>query len=162
VVILKESPRDWLLVGVVAFLVLATNLPERWTDFLSIDRRYLLAGLIGFVAVALIRYLKFALLLVVVLLAVGANLPDEIAREFNVDRQVAVLGLVVMVVISLSNKLLNLPTGLEKSGRTNTARGVVHRHSQGPYRRRAVARQPGRERQRAHHQRQDAVDGGVF
>jgi len=74
VVILKESPRDWMLVGIVSFLVIANNLPEQWTDWLSIDRRILLGGLIGFVAIALLRYLKFALLLVVVLLAVGANI----------------------------------------------------------------------------------------
>jgi hypothetical protein len=114
-----------MLVGIVGFLAIANNLPEQWTDYLSIDRRILLGGLIGFVVVALIRYLKFALLLVVVLLAVGANLPTEIAREFGVDPQVAMLGLVVMIVISLSNKLLKLPTGLEKSGRTKTAHGAA-------------------------------------
>lgn len=124
-IVLKESPRDWALVGVVAFLVVATNLPEEWTEFLSIDRRYLLAALIGFVAIALIRYLKFALLLVVVLLAIGANLPDEIAKGFGVDPQIAMLGLVVMIVISLSNKLLKLPSGLEKTGRTKTAHGAA-------------------------------------
>ncbi len=124
-VILKESPRDWVLVGIVGFLVIVNNLPEQWTDFLSIDRRWLLGGLIGFVAVALIRYLKFTLLLVVILLAVGANLPDEVAREFGIDPQMAILGLVVMIVISLSNKLLKLPTGLEKTGRTKTAHGAA-------------------------------------
>jgi ankyrin repeat protein len=35
------------------------------------------------------------------------------------------LGLVVMIVVSLSNKLLKLPTGLEKSGRTKTAHGAA-------------------------------------
>lgn len=124
-VILKESPRDWALVGIVGFLAIANNLPEQWTDFLSIDRRYLLGGLIGFVVVALIRYLKFALLLVVVLLAVGANLPEEIAKEFGIDPQIAILGLVVMIVVSLSNKLLKLPTGLEQTGRTKTAHGAA-------------------------------------
>lgn len=124
-VILKESPRDWTLVGIVGLLVIANNLPEQWTDFLSIDRRYLLGGLIGFVAIALIRYLKFALLLVVVLLAVGANLPEEVAKEFGIDSQVAMLGLVVMIIVSLSNKLLKLPTGLEQTGRTKTAHGAA-------------------------------------
>jgi len=125
VVILKESPRDWLLVAIVGSLAVINNLPEQWTDYLSIDRRWLLGGLIGFVAVALIRYLKFTLLLVVALLAVGANLPDEIAKEFSIDSQMAMLGLVLMIVISLSNKLLKLPTGLEKTGRTKTAHGAA-------------------------------------
>jgi len=125
VVILKESPRDWMLVGVVSFLVIANNLPEQWTDWLSIDRRILLGGLIGFIAIALLRYLKFALLLVVVLLAVGANLPEEIGKEFGLDPQIAMLGLVVMIVVSLSNKILKLPTGLEQTGRTKTAHGAA-------------------------------------
>jgi hypothetical protein len=125
VVILKESPRDWLLVGVVGLLAIANNLPEQWTDFLSIDRRFLLGGLICFVAVALIRYLKFALLLAVALLAIGANLPGEIAKEFGIDPQIALLGIVVMIVVSLSNKLLKLPTGLDQTGRTKTVHGAA-------------------------------------
>jgi len=125
VVLLKESPRDWLLVGIVGLLAIANNLPEQWTDLLSIDRHYLLAGLIAFVAVALIRYLKFTLLLVVILLFVGANLPDQLAKEFSFDPRIAILGLVVMIVASLSNKVLRLPTGLEKSGRTQTVHGAA-------------------------------------
>jgi ankyrin repeat protein len=35
------------------------------------------------------------------------------------------LGLVAMIVISLSNRLLKLPTGLEKSGRSKTAHGAA-------------------------------------
>lgn len=123
-IILKESPRDWILVGVVGVLVVINNLPEQWTESL-IDRRFLLGALIGFVAIALIRYLKFALLLAMALLAIGANLPSEIAKEFGVDPQIALLGVVVMVVISLSNKILKLPTGLDKTGRTKTVHGAA-------------------------------------
>ena len=125
IVLLKESPRDWLLVGVVGLLAVANNLPEQWTDFLHIDRRLLLGGLIGFVAVALIRYLKFALLLAVVLLAIGANLPEEIAKEFGIDTQIVLLGVIAMIVVALSNKLLKLPTGLDETGRTKTVHGAA-------------------------------------
>jgi hypothetical protein len=125
VVILKESPRDWGLVAVVLLLSIGANLPEEWTAWINLDRRYLLGGLIAVVAVALVRYLKFTLILVIVVLAAGANVPADIAQEFGIDPQISLLGLVAMVVISLSNRLLKLPTGLEKSGRSKTAHGAA-------------------------------------
>jgi len=125
VVILKESPRDWGLVAVVVLLSIGANLPAEWTDWINFDRRYLLGGLIAVVAVALVRYLKFTLILVIVVLAAGANVPEDIAREFGIDPQISLLGLVAMIVISLSNRLLKLPTGLEKSGRSKTAHGAA-------------------------------------
>ncbi len=122
-VLLKESKRDWALVVVVALLAIGANLPLELTEQFSIDRRYFLAGLIGVVGIALVRYLKFALLLLVVFLAIGANLPDEIAKEFGVEPQMMLLGLVAMVVISLSNRIWKIPTGLEKSGRPQSVHG---------------------------------------
>ncbi|MEW6331293.1 MAG: ankyrin repeat domain-containing protein [Pseudomonadota bacterium] len=124
-VILKESPRDWGLVAIVVLLSLGANLPEEWTAWINFDRRFLLGGLIAVVAVALVRYLKFTLILVIVALAAGANVPEDIAREFGIDPQISLLGLVAMIVISLSNRLLKLPTGLEKSGRSKTAHGAA-------------------------------------
>lgn len=124
-VILKESPRDWGLVAVVVLLSIGANLPEEWTSWINLDRRYLLGGLIAVVAVALVRYLKFTLILVIVVLAAGANVPADIAEEFGIDPQISLLGLVAMIVISLSNRLLKLPTGLEKSGRSKTAHGAA-------------------------------------
>jgi hypothetical protein len=124
-VILKESPRDWGLVIVVILLSVGANLPNAWTDWITFDRRYLLGGLIAVVAVALVKYLKFTLILVIVALAVGANVPADLAKEFGFDPQISLLGLVVMIVVSLSNKLLKLPTGLEKSGRSKTAHGAA-------------------------------------
>jgi hypothetical protein len=125
VVVLKETSRDWLLVALVVLLSIGANLPEEWTDLLYIDRRYLLAALLLVVAIALVRYLKFALLLAVVILAVGANLPQDMAEEFGVDPQIMLLGLVAMVVISLSNKFLKLPTGLEQTGRSQSVHGAA-------------------------------------
>ncbi|MHB1142805.1 MAG: ankyrin repeat domain-containing protein [Sulfuricaulis sp.] len=124
-VILKESPRDWGLVAIVVLLSIGANLPDEWTAWINFDRRYLLGGLIAVVAVALVRYLKFTLILVIVVLAAGANVPEDIAREFGIDPQISLLGLVAMIVISLSNRLLKLPTGLEKSGRSKTAHGAA-------------------------------------
>ena len=124
-VILKETPRDWGLVAVVVLLSIGANLPEEWTAWINFDRRFLLGGLIAVIAVALVRYLKFTLILVIVALAAGANVPEDIAREFGIDPQISLLGLVAMIVISLSNRLLRLPTGLEKSGRSKTAHGAA-------------------------------------
>jgi hypothetical protein len=125
VVILKESSRDWAVVALVLLLSVAANLPTEMTDYFSIDRRYLLGGLLAVVGVALVRYLKFTLVLVIVILAIGANIPEDIAKEFGVDPQIMLLALVAMIVISLSNRLLKLPVGLEKSGRTKSAHGAA-------------------------------------
>lgn len=124
-VLLRESPRDWMLVAVVALLATGANLPAEWVDFINIDRRYFLFGLIGVVGVALVRYLKFALLLIVVFLAIGANLPNELAAEFGIDPQILLIGLAAMIVISLSNKIWKLPTGIDKSGRPPSAHGTA-------------------------------------
>lgn len=124
-VLLRESSRDWLLVGLVALLAIGANLPEGLADYITIDRRYFIFGLIAVVGVALVRYLKFALLLIVVFLAIGANLPQEIANEFGVDPQIMLLGLVAMVVISLSNKIWKLPSGLDKTGRPASLHGAA-------------------------------------
>jgi hypothetical protein len=125
VVVLKESKRDWVLVGLVMLLAVAANLPPELQETLSIDRRILLAGLLAVVGVALVRYLKFTLILVIAILAIGANLPEEIAKEFGIDPQIMLLALVAMMVVSLSNKLLKLPTGLEKSGRSKSVHGAA-------------------------------------
>ncbi len=124
-VLLRESSRDWLLVTLVALLAVGANLPEGLSDYVLVDRRYFIFGLIAVVGVALVRYLKFALLLVVVFLAIGANLPAEIADEFGVDQQIMLLALVAMIVVSLSNKLWKLPTGLNKSGRSPSVHGAA-------------------------------------
>ena len=123
--IFKESPRDWWLVAVVALLSIGANLPREWTDLINLDRRYLLGGLIAVIGVALVKYLKFTLILVVVLLAIGANLPADVAKEFNIDPQIMLFGLVAMIVTSLINRVLKLPTGLEKGGRSKMAHGAA-------------------------------------
>lgn len=124
-VLLRESPRDWVLVTVVALLAVGVNLPSEWTDLVHLDRRYFLFGLIAVIGIALVRYLKFALLLVVVFLAIGANLPGELAKEFGIDPQIMLIVLAAMVVISLSNKIWKLPTGIGKSSRPPSVHGAV-------------------------------------
>ena len=67
--LLKESSRDWYVVGLVGILALAANLPVKYAAWLHIDTKYLLAVLIAVVGVSLLKYLKFTLILVVVMLA---------------------------------------------------------------------------------------------
>lgn len=124
-VLLRESPRDWMLVSVVALLAIGVNLPSEWTELVHLDRRYFLFGLMAVIGIALVRYLKFALLLVVVFLAIGANLPGEIAKEFGIDPQIMLIALAAMIVISLSNRILKLPTGLGKISRPPSVHGAA-------------------------------------
>lgn len=121
--ILRESSRDWLIVLLVGLLVVGVNLPDSWTHSVNIDRRYFLAGLIAIIGFSLVRYLKFTLILIVVFLAIGANLPRDLAQKFGIEPNVLVLALITLVVLSLANRVLNLPTGLEKPQGSQGTRG---------------------------------------
>jgi hypothetical protein len=125
VVLLKESRFDWVLITLIALLIIGANLPTDYAEFLNIDRKLFIIALIGVIAVSLVRYLKFTLIILIALLAIGANLPEELAKEFGVDPQIMLLGLVAMVVVSLANRFMKLPTGLDKSGRSQTAHGAA-------------------------------------
>lgn len=123
--VLKESRFDWSLVGLVGLLSVGANMPYAWAEYLSIDRRYLIAGLTAVVAVSLVRYLKFTLILVVAILAIGANLTEDLAQELGADPQIMMLGLVSMVVMSLSNRMLKLPSGTGQTGHTRSLHGAA-------------------------------------
>ena len=66
-----KSVSDWGMVIGVAVLSIGANLPTGLAEQWGIDRKYLLGGLICLVGVALVRYLKFTLVLVVAILAIG-------------------------------------------------------------------------------------------
>jgi hypothetical protein len=125
VFVLRESSKDWLFVAIVALLAIGANLPPEWADIVSIDQRYLLVGLMAIVGVSLVRYLKFSLVLVVAILAIGANMPAELANKFGIDTNILLLALVSMIVMSLSNRLLKLPTGLEKQQGAKSTHGAA-------------------------------------
>ncbi len=123
--ILRESSKDWVFVAVVAILAVGANLPDKWAELISVDQRYLMVGLMVLVGVSLVRYLKFSLLLIVAILAMGANMPQELAEKFGIETNILVLALVAMVVMSLSNRLLKLPTGLEKKQGAKSTHGAA-------------------------------------
>ena len=117
----------WLVV-IVVLLSIGANLPESVAQSWGIERKYLLAVLISFVGIALVRYLKFTLLLVVALLSVGANLPADIAKELGVDSSIMLLALVVLVLASFLSRALKMPTGLESNSagkRSQSTHGAV-------------------------------------
>ena len=92
----------------------AANLPHGLSELSRIDRKYLLAGLLIVVTVALVRYSKFVLVVAVFILAIGANLPQDIAAILNVDSRILMGALIAIVLLSLANRIIKLPTGLDK------------------------------------------------
>ena len=115
--------KDILLVMLVTLMSVGANLPEETTAGLGIQRHYLLIGLIGVVAVSLVRYLKFTLILVIAILSIGANLPTDIADEIGVDPYVMLLALLAMVATSLANFILKLPKGVKPIAQINSVHG---------------------------------------
>jgi hypothetical protein len=106
--------KDYVLLGIVSIMSIGANLPQTLIGLNGVDRKLLVMGLVLVVTIALVRYSKFALVLAVGILAIGANLPGEIAAALNIDPRVLMLTLAAIVLFSLANRLLKLPTGLDK------------------------------------------------
>ena len=120
---LSSTFMDVVVVGMVVLMSVGANLPEDMS--VAMDRRYLVAGLIGIIAISLIRYLKFTLVLVVVILAVGANLPAQIANELGVNSNVLMFALVSMIVVSALNGVFKMPTGLDAKTTASQGHGAA-------------------------------------
>lgn len=126
--------KDIGLVGLVTLMSIGANLPESFMATMGINQTYLLVGLVAVVAVSLVRYLKFTLVLVIAILAVGANMPNELAREIGVDPQIMLFALVAMVATSLINFIIKLPKGVKPIAQINSAHGsrtLCHAASKG-------------------------------
>lgn len=120
----KDIIQDVVIVAVVTLMAVGANLPERYSDILSINKDFLLIGLGAFIAIALVKYLKFALILAVAILSLGANLPHEIAQQIGVDPQIMLYALAAMVVTSLINFILKLPKGVKPLAQINSTHGA--------------------------------------
>ena len=112
---------DFFVITMVALMSIGANLPD--TVSVALDKRYLMAGLIGIVAVSLVRYLKFTLVLVVAIMMIGANLPAKMAGELGINTNIMMLALIVMVLVSLGNRLFKIPTGIEQK-KTSSSHGA--------------------------------------
>ena len=106
--------KDYLLLAIVTLMSLGANLPTQIIGLSGVDRKILVGGLLLVVTVSLVRYSKLALVLAIGILAIGANLPHEIAGALNIEPRILMLALGAIVLFSLANRLLKLPTGLEK------------------------------------------------
>ncbi|HJX18251.1 MAG TPA: ankyrin repeat domain-containing protein [Acidiferrobacterales bacterium] len=115
--------KDIALVGLVTLMSIGANLPESFMAVLGINQTYLLIGLVAVIAVSLVRYLKFTLVLVIAILALGANLPNDLAREIGVDPQIMLFALVAMVGTSLVNFIIKLPKGVKPIAQINSSHG---------------------------------------
>ena len=120
----KDVIQDVVIVAIVTLMAIGANLPERYSDTLPINRDYLLIGLGLFIAIALVKYLKFALVLAVAILSLGANLPHEMAQQVGVDPQIMLYALAAMVVTSLINFILKLPKGVKPIAQINSRHGA--------------------------------------
>lgn len=116
--------KDALILGLVTLMSIGANLPDAFARRFGLSKQYLLIGLIAMVAVSLVRYLKFTLILAIAILAVGANLPADIAAQLHIDKGVMLLALVAMVATSLINYVLNLPKGVKPIAQINSLRGA--------------------------------------
>ncbi len=122
--VLKESSRDRWLLGLVVLMSVVANLPDSMSDYIAIDKKWLVIGLLVIVAVSLVRYVRTGLILVTAVLVMGANLPAELAEYFNLDPAVMLYTLGIMIAIPLANRYFKLPTGLEPKQVAKTAYGA--------------------------------------
>jgi len=121
----KESSRDIWLLLLVVLMSLAANLPEGMAAAYSIEKNYLIMALIAVIVVAILRYLRFALVLTIFILVVGANLPTELARSFNIHPAIMLYTLIVIVVIAAANRFLRVvPQQPAKANLSNSANGA--------------------------------------
>lgn len=132
--LISKVTKDIVLIGLVTLMSIGANLPESFMAHTGINQTYLLIGLVAVVAVSLVRYLKFTLVLMISIMAVGANLPSELAAEIGVDPQIMLFALVAMVATSFMNFIIKLPKGVKPIAQINSthgARTLCHAASKG-------------------------------
>ena len=126
--------KDIILISIVSVMSVGANLPESFMARVGINQTYLLVGLVAVVAVSLVRYLKFTLVLVIAIMATGANLPNDMAREIGIDPQIMLFALLAMVATSFVNFIIKLPKGVKPIAQINSMHGsrtLCHAASKG-------------------------------
>jgi len=106
--------KDYVLLAIVSIMSIGANLPDTLAGLSGLDRKLLVAGLLLVVTIALVRYSKLALILAVAILSVGANLPQEISNTLNIEPRILLITLAAIVLFSFANRLLKLPSGLDR------------------------------------------------
>ncbi len=105
--------KDILLLLIVTFMSVVFLQPDS-SVILGLDRTYLFAGLLIVVTIALAHYSKLVLVTAVLIAAIGANLPQEFAKALNVDARYFMIGLITVLLVAVANRIIKLPTGLDK------------------------------------------------
>ena len=105
--------KDFLLLLIITFISIVIIQPDD-SVLNGIDKKYLLGGLVIVAAMALTHFSKIALIISVFILTMGANIPSEIALLMNIDSRFLFIALIGVLLQALANRLLKLPTGLDK------------------------------------------------
>ena len=105
--------KDFLLLLIVTFISIVIIQPDD-SVLNGINKNYLLGGLVIVVVIALTHFSKMALIISVFILTIGANIPSEIALLMNIDTRFLFIALIAVLLVALANRLLKLPTGLDK------------------------------------------------
>jgi hypothetical protein len=105
--------KDFLLLLIVTFMSIVFLQPDS-SIMIGLDRTFLFAGLLIVVTIALAHYSKVVLVTAVLIVAIGANLPREVAGALNVDARYFMIGLVIVLLVAVANRVIKLPTGLDK------------------------------------------------
>jgi len=105
--------KDILLLLTVTFMSVVFLQPNS-SIVLGLDRSYLFTGLLIVVTIALAHYSKLVLVTAVLIAAIGANLPQELAGALNVDARYFMIGLITILLAAVVNRVIKLPTGLDK------------------------------------------------
>ena len=108
---LKIDYQDIAAVGAMVLLSVAANLAEYFP--FSLDKKYLIGALAMILAIALIKYLQAALIIVMAVLIVGANVPAQLANYLQYAPWMMTLTLILLVVLASLNKIRTVPKWLD-------------------------------------------------
>ncbi len=102
-----------LILLAASTMSLLANLPDTMLVGV-VERRALIASLLGLVVVALFRYLQVMLLLTICILAIGANLPSDLANQLGISQPALLASLGILVALTLMNRAVRfMPMGTE-------------------------------------------------
>jgi len=116
--------KDFLLLLIVTLISIVIIQPDD-SVLNGVDKNYLLGGLVFVVLIALTHFSKIALIIAVSILTIGSNIPSEIALLWNIDTRFLFSALIAVLLLALANRLLKLPTGLDKPQGFAARHGVV-------------------------------------
>ena len=120
-----QNFQDVATIGLVALIAIAINIPA--TMPVDIDRTFLLGALAGIIAIALVKYIRFTLVLTVALLIVGANIPASMASAFGLDQWMLTLTLFFLVTLGLLHRVVkNVPGWLDPKNENHSIQNHLH------------------------------------